>query len=204
MQEQQSRIALLGLGIMGHAIAERLLEAGHALTVWNRTAGKAHEFEALGARIAPTPAAAVRDARITILCLIDVPATESVVFGDHGMAHGLQSGAAVLDMATITVDATRQFAARLAHATGAEWIDGPVSGGPGAARTGSLVMFCGGSTAAIGLIDPVVKSLTRSCTHMGVSGAGQATKEVEALYDLAVAHGLEHEDLGALPGLARA
>lgn len=293
MQELPNRTALLGIGIMGHAIAERLLEEGHRLSVWNRTASKLHTLEEKGARVAATPAEAVREATIIILCLTDAPATESVVFGEHGLAHAVDSGAAVLDVGTIGVEATRQIADRVSQATGADWIDGPVSGGPGAARSGSLVMFCGGSTRALERVQPVVKSLTRSCTHMGASGAGQATKlcnqlivsttilaiaeaialaeavginaeqlphalaggfadslplqifgprmatrqlsprisevatmrkdvkmlramsadlpvhlrlakAVEELYDFAVARGLEHEDLSALPSLARA
>lgn len=176
MQKPQGPIALLGLGIMGRAIAERLLEEGHALSVWNRTAGKAQGLEAQGASVALTPAEAAREAAIIILCLTDAPATESVVFGEHGLAHAVRPGAVVLDVGTIGVDATRQFASRLADATDAEWIDGPVSGGPGTARAGSLVMFCGGSTRAPELIQPVVRSLARSCTYMGPTGAGQATK----------------------------
>jgi 3-hydroxyisobutyrate dehydrogenase-like beta-hydroxyacid dehydrogenase len=176
VQESPARIALLGIGIMGHAIAERLLEEGHPLTVWNRTASKLQDLEAGGARRAATPAEAVRDARIILSCLTDAAATESVVFGERGIVHGVQPGAVVLDVATIPVDATRHFAARLRETNGSEWIDGPVSGGPGAARTGSLVMFCGGPTHALELIEPVVRSLTRSCTYMGASGAGQATK----------------------------
>ncbi len=176
MQEYRTKTALLGLGIMGQAIGDRLVDEGYALTVWNRTASKTQSLAMRGAGVAVTPEEAARDAKVIVLCLTDAAATEAVVFGPHGVAQATQTGAVVLDVATIGVDATRRLAGRFARATGAEWIDGPVSGGPAAARSGSLVMFCGGSTDALGLAEPIVRSLTRSSTHMGSIGAGQATK----------------------------
>lgn len=90
-------IAFLGMGLMGHRMAGRLLDAGWPLTVWNRDAAKCVPLAARGAREAATPADAAREARWVLLCLADTAAVEAVVFGPDGVAAGIGAGACLVD-----------------------------------------------------------------------------------------------------------
>lgn len=171
-----ARIALLGLGIMGEALGERLLETGFALNVWNRTAQKAQALGARGAKIAVRPGGAAHDADVVALCLTDKQAVEAVLFGDGGVAAKLSRHTLILDFSTLGIAATKDFAARIAQISSCEWVDAPVSGGPSAARTGTLAIFCGGTQNAIARATPVLDAVSRVHTHMGAVGAGQATK----------------------------
>lgn len=170
------KIALLGLGIMGQALAARLLEAGFSLTVWNRTLQKAHTLRSKGATVAETPASAVAGADIVALCLTDKHAVAEVLFGEAGAVYGATSGAPILDFSTLGIAPTLALADRVAKAVSCDWVDAPVSGGPSAASAGQLAIFCGGTVAAIARVQPVLTALSRVCTHMGPVGAGQATK----------------------------
>ena len=161
---------------MGHAIAERLLAKRFALTVWNRTAGKAGALTRRGAKLASTPRAAAASADIVALCLRDAEAVEEVLFGADGAAESLRATSVVLDFSTLGIEPTRVLADRVAAKTKAPWVDAPVSGGPGGARAGSLAIFCGGTKKTVRRVAPVLKALSRQSTHMGAVGAGQATK----------------------------
>src|SRR3954469_11841545 len=112
------RVAFLGLGIMGHAMATNLAKAGHEVTVWNRTPGKLVE----GAAVAPTPAAAAQGAEVVWMCVSDTDAVEEGVFGREGAESSLAAGAIIADSSTISPSATVKFAARAA-AKGAAWVD---------------------------------------------------------------------------------
>jgi 3-hydroxyisobutyrate dehydrogenase/2-hydroxy-3-oxopropionate reductase len=165
-------VALLGLGIMGYALAERLLDRGLPLTVWNRTPAKGNSLLTRGARRASTPADAVQDADIVALCLTDQAAVETVLFGEDGAAGRLPGASIIVDFSTLGIEPTRDLAAR----AGVAWVDAPVSGGPSAARAGTLAVFCGGADEAIARATPVLDAVSRIHTHMGTVGAGQATK----------------------------
>ncbi len=173
---ESPRIALLGLGIMGEAIGERLLDRGFPLSVWNRTAEKGRALLAGGARTAPTPAEAVADAPIVALCLRDSTAVEDVLFGRRGVAESLAAGAVVVDFSTIGISPARRFAERLAKTTSSAYLDAPVSGGPSAARAGMLAVFCGGTDEAVASATSLLTAVSRQYTHMGPVGSGQATK----------------------------
>src|SRR5205085_2080149 len=103
------RVAFLGLGIMGHAMATNLVKAGHEVTVWNRTPGKMVE----GAGIAPTPSAAAQGAEVIWLCVSDTAAVEKTLFGPEGVEPALADGTIVADSSTISPSATVKFAQRL-------------------------------------------------------------------------------------------
>jgi len=167
---------LLGLGIMGRAIGERLCDRGVSLTVWNRTFDKTAPLAARGARAANTPEDAVAGVHIVALCLRDGAAVEDVLFATHGAARRLTSRSVVVDLSTIGISATRRLARCLTEATASAWVDAPVSGGPAAARAGTLAVFCGGTAGAVARARPLLVALSRQTTHMGPVGAGQATK----------------------------
>ena len=167
---------MLGLGIMGAAMARRLAARGFAVRGWNRSPDKAVGLLADGIRLFPTPAQAAEGADVVALCLTDAAAVEAVMFGAAGVVARLGLHAVVVDFSTIGVEAARALAARLADAHGARWIDAPVSGGPAAAEAGTLAILCGGEASAVDHARPVLEALARVHTHLGPSGAGQAAK----------------------------
>lgn len=167
-------IAFLGLGLMGAPMARRLADAGVDLTVWNRSREKAAPFEGK-ARIAETPADTARGAELVCLCLTDAKAVEAVVFGPGGLVE-VEGLTRVIDFSSIRPDTTRDIAARLKDATGAGWIDAPVSGGVPGAEQGTLAIMAGGVEEDVAVAAPLVDPLCDRFTHMGPVGAGQTTK----------------------------
>ncbi|WP_338618612.1 NAD(P)-dependent oxidoreductase [Pigmentiphaga sp. CHJ604] len=168
----------LGLGNMGLPMARRLLAAGHALTVWNRNAGRAAELVAAGANLAGTPAQVLQAADVVGICVKDGAAVESVAFGPDGLASaGRQgTGKVVIDFSTIEPGQARDFGRRLRDRTGASWLDAPVSGGVPGAEGGTLICFVGGEATDLEKAGPFLAPLTSRVTHMGPAGAGQTTK----------------------------
>ncbi|MEM1049366.1 MAG: NAD(P)-dependent oxidoreductase [Pseudomonadota bacterium] len=174
------RIGFIGLGLMGHPMAARLLAAGHALTVWNRTIAKAEALIAKGAERAETPAALAATTDIVCLNLTDTRAAEAVLFGSDGVATASGAGL-VVDFSTIPPEVTKTLAARLQEANGMLWIDAPVSGGVPGAEAGTLTIMAGGPSAAFDRIRPILNAVAGRVTHMGDTGAGQATKLVNQI-----------------------
>lgn len=168
----------IGLGNMGLPMARRLLAAGHALTVWNRSAGRAAELVAAGAHLAGTPGQVLRAADVVGICVKDGAAVESVVSGPGGLAGAGPQGSrkVVVDFSTIEPEQARDLGRRLRERTGASWLDAPVSGGVPGAEGGTLICFVGGEAADLEAAGPFLAPLTSRVTHMGPAGAGQTTK----------------------------
>lgn len=171
------RIGFCGLGTMGVAMATNLQAAGFALTVWNRTPGRATALLAAGATEAGSPRAVAEGSDIVVLCVSDTPDVEAVLFGSDGIAQGAHAGGLVIDCSTISPTRTREFADRLVG-QGVAMIDAPVSGGSEGAVNATLTIMVGGSEADVERARPVLAAMGRSITHMGPIGAGQATKAV--------------------------
>jgi 3-hydroxyisobutyrate dehydrogenase-like beta-hydroxyacid dehydrogenase len=165
------RVAFLGLGIMGHAMATNLAKAGHEVTVWNRTPGKVVE----GANIAPTPAAAAQGAEVVWMCVSDTDAVETVVFGHDGVEQSLTEGMIIADSSTISPAATLKFAERVA-AKGVAWVDAPMTGSKIGARDGTLVFIVGGDESQIERLKPLFAAMGKKIFRMGETSKGQATK----------------------------
>jgi 3-hydroxyisobutyrate dehydrogenase-like beta-hydroxyacid dehydrogenase len=165
------RVAFLGLGIMGHAMASNLVKAGHEVTVWNRTSGKALE----GAKSADNPADAAKGAEVVWVCVSDTAAVEQVLFGANGVEPVLTEGTVVVDSSTISPASTRNFAERV-RAKGAEYIDAPVTGSKIGATDGTLVFIVGGSDAAVEKVSPLFAAMGKAFVHMGENGKGQTAK----------------------------
>ena len=165
------RVAFLGLGIMGQAMATNLVKAGHEVTVWNRTPGKLVE----GARIAPTPAAAAQGAEVVWLCVSDTDAVHEAVFGSNGVESSLAEGMIIADSSTISPSATEKFAARVAS-KGVAWVDAPMTGSKVGARDGTLVFIVGGAEAQVERLKPLFAAMGKKIFRMGEIGKGQATK----------------------------
>ena len=171
------RIAFLGLGTMGAAMAANLLRAGFEVVVWNRSSGRAPELDELGASRAATPAEAAAASDVVVICVSDTPDVEAVLFAVDGVAAGARPGTLVIDCSTISPGATRDFAARLA-AGGVELVDAPVSGGSEGAQKATLTIFVGGEPADAERARPVLAALGKTITHVGPIGSGQAVKAV--------------------------
>jgi len=165
------RVAYLGLGIMGQAMATNLVKAGHEVTVWNRTPGKTVE----GAAVAPTPAAAAQGAEVIWLCVSDTDAVHEVVFGPDGIERSLTEGMIIADSSTISPSATVKFAETLA-AKGVKWVDAPMTGSKIGARDGTLVFIVGGDEAPVEALKPLFAAMGKKIFRMGETGKGQATK----------------------------
>jgi 3-hydroxyisobutyrate dehydrogenase-like beta-hydroxyacid dehydrogenase len=165
------RVAFLGLGIMGHAMATNLAKAGHEVTVWNRTPGKMVE----GAGIAPTPAAAAQGAEVVWLCVSDTDAVEKILFGPEGVEPSLAEGAIIADSSTISPSATVKFAEQL-RAKGVSYVDAPMTASKIGAANGTLIFMVGGEPATIDRLDPLFAAMGKKIFRMGDTGKGQATK----------------------------
>jgi 3-hydroxyisobutyrate dehydrogenase len=177
---ERGRVAFLGLGTMGAAMAASLARAGFAVTGWNRTPGRGAELADLGVALAATPAQAVTDAGIVIVCVSDTPDVEAVLFGTDGVVEGAKPGTLVIDCSTIAPSGSWDFAARLA-AHDIRLVDAPVSGGSEGARNATLTIFVGGDEADVERARPVLTALGRTITHVGPIGAGQAVKAVNQI-----------------------
>jgi len=187
------RIAFIGLGTMGAAMAANLRRAGFEVTAWNRTPGRADALEAMGVALAPTPAEAARNADVVVSCVSDTPDVEAVLFGADGVASGLASGSLVIDCSTISPAATASFAGRL-RGQGIGFVDAPVSGGSEGAKNATLTIFVGGEPDDVARARPVLGAMGTTITHFGPAGSGQAVKAVNQVVIagvyLAVAEGM--------------
>jgi len=173
----QTRVAFLGLGTMGAAMAANLARAGFAVTGWNRTEGRAPELADLGVAIADTPAAAAAEADIAVVCVSDTPDVEAVLFGAGGVVEGAREGTLIIDCSTIAPSGSWDFAARLRD-RGLAMVDAPVSGGSEGAQKATLTIFVGGDAEDVDRARPVLAAMGKTITHVGPIGAGQAVKAV--------------------------
>lgn len=162
------RIAFLGLGRMGAPMARRLVDAGHEVVVWNRTAAKTEGFE----DVAETPADCVSGAELVITMLADPNAVREVVFAS-GMAKALRMDAVYVDMSTIGVPAARRVHEAVERAT----LDAPVGGGVSQAGAGELTVLVGGDTATLDRVRDSLATLGE-VVWCGQAASGQAMKLV--------------------------
>lgn len=169
-------IALLGCGLMGLPMAQRLLAAGHDLHVWNRTRSKAEPLAALGAQVYDTPHQACSQADYVVCMLENGAITGDVLFGmgPDSAAHGMRTNTLVVDMASIQPREARDHAARLTE-RGLRHLDAPVSGGTVGAEAGTLAIMVGGKAEDYAEALPLLHALGRA-THVGPHGAGQLAK----------------------------
>ncbi|MFM9879735.1 MAG: NAD(P)-dependent oxidoreductase [Burkholderiaceae bacterium] len=175
------RLAVLGIGQMGLPMAQRLVAAGFAVTVWNRSRSKAEQVR--GAAVAANAAEAVREADVVISLLENGDVVQAVLFGAQeaaateitaGAAAAMRPGCLVIDMASIQPAQARDHAQRLA-ALGVAHLDAPVSGGTLGAENGTLAIMVGGSSADFARAAPVFAVFGRA-THVGTHGTGQLAK----------------------------
>ena len=197
-----ARVGCIGLGTMGGPMAGHLLDAGHEVAVWNRTAAKGDELVARGARRADSPADAARDADVVVTCVSDTPDLVAVVLGDHGVIEGIRDGAVLLDCSTVSPSAEKELAEALAGKS-VEVVDAPLSGGAEGAKNGVCTAFVGGSEAAYASAKPILEAFCKTITHLGPTGAGQAAKAVNQIIIsgtyASVGEGLAYAEQAGLP-----
>ena len=171
-------IGFIGLGVMGRPMARHLLTAGHRVTVYNRSQPAIDELVSAGARAATSPAGVARHSDIVITMLPDTPDVEAVIAGPNGVLDGVRAGAVVIDMSSISPDATRRLASLVA-ARGATMIDAPVSGGEIGAKNATLSIMVGGDPRAFSRVQPVLACMGNAerIVHIGdAPGSGQICK----------------------------
>ena len=168
-------IGFIGLGLMGKPMARNLKNSGALVSVFSRNPATMEEFNAQGFNTAHSPANLAEAADIVICMVSDTAAVESVLFGSHGIVHGIRAHAIVIDMGTTDVQATRNFARRL-QARQVGFVDAPVSGGQIGAIERTLSIMVGASTANLQRVQPVLRILGSQVVHVGEVGCGQIAK----------------------------
>jgi len=185
-----SKVAFIGLGVMGFPMAGHLQRKGHAVTVYNRTRTKAQAWqERFGGEVAETPAAAARDAAIVLSCVGNDADLREIAFGPDGIFQSLGARAVHIDHSTTSAEVARELASR-AEALGASFLDAPVSGGQVGAENGTLTVMVGGDLQAYARVESVCGAYARSIRHLGPSGHGQLTKMVNQICIAGVLQGL--------------
>ena len=169
------KIGIAGTGRMGTAIAQRLLEMGHEVRVWNRTVDNAHDARAAGAEWAPTLGELVNDSEVVISFLLDNEAVEGVYLGTNGLLTGQVEGRLFIDMSTVSPGAHGRIAPAMASRSAA-FVECAVSGSIPTARSGTLVGFAGGEASAFARAQPLLADLCRRVEHVGPLGAGERMK----------------------------
>ncbi|MGO4606834.1 NAD(P)-dependent oxidoreductase [Variovorax sp. 2RAF20] len=176
------RVAVIGVGIMGTAIARRLLECGHRVSVFDPDTAKVAALQAHGAQAAVTAQAAAAACDFVITSLNSAAVVERAIFGEAGIAAAPADAKRLLiDMSSIDPPSTRRLAQSLRERTGMGFVDAPLSGGAPKALLGQLTVMAGGSAEDVQRARAVMDSLCANYTRMGDSGAGQTTKLVNQL-----------------------
>ena len=186
-----TKVAFIGLGVMGYPMAGHLALAGHHVTVYNRNPAKAKDWcaEFPGHTSAATPREAALGADMVFCCVGNDDDLRSVMLGADGALTGTQAGALLIDHTTASANVARELFAA-AKAKGVHFVDAPVSGGEAGAINGMLTVMCGGESAAFDRAKPVGMAFSTAFTLMGESGAGQLTKMVNQVCIAGLVQGL--------------
>jgi 3-hydroxyisobutyrate dehydrogenase len=169
------RIGVAGLGRMGAAMAARLIEVGHDVTVWNRSADKAKLLVDAGAKTAASAAALASAVETVITCLTDAEAIDKVYGGPEGVLAGDLEGKLVIEMSTVRPGVEVALAGKV-RAQGAAFVECPVGGSTGPARQGKLIGLMGAEPADAARAKPILDQLCRRLEHCGPVGAGEIMK----------------------------
>lgn len=177
-----SKVAFIGLGVMGYPMAGHIREkGGHDLVVYNRTTAKADKWTGqYGGETAATPAEAAKDAEFVFICVGNDSDLREVTLGPDGAFSTLKSGTIVIDNTTASADIARELHAA-AKEKGADFLDAPVSGGQAGAENGILTVMIGGGKDVFAKAEPVIGCYARAANLIGPVGSGQLTKMVNQI-----------------------
>ncbi len=185
-----ANIAFIGLGVMGGPIAGHLAKAGHQVSVYNRSIGKAKAWaESYGGTVAVSPIQAAEEAEIVISCVGTDDDLASVTLGRDGAFRAMKPGSLFIDHTTVSARIARQLFVE-GESRGIHSIDAPVSGGQTGAQNGTLSVMCGGNPAAFAAARIVMQSYAARIVHVGGAGAGQTTKMVNQICIAGILQGL--------------
>jgi 3-hydroxyisobutyrate dehydrogenase-like beta-hydroxyacid dehydrogenase len=186
----KQKVAFLGLGVMGFPMAGHLANAGHPVTVYNRTASRAEAWlQKYQGQRAETPAAAAKGAAIVFACVGNDEDLRSIVYGDEGALAGMSAGAIFVDHTTASAEVAREVSAA-AGKSKIDFLDAPVSGGQAGAENGKLTVMVGGEQGPFDRAKPVIDSYARACVLMGAVGSGQLAKMVNQICIAGLLQGL--------------
>lgn len=173
------KVSVIGLGVMGGPIARHIAHAGHALTVYNRSAPRLLKWQAahpdIAHRVATSPADAADGADMVITCVGNDDDLADVVLGPQGVFTTLRRGGVFVDHTTVSARIARQIAVE-ARDKEVHCVDAPMTGAQAGAEAGTLTLMCGGRADAIAAAQPVMEAYARRIVHIGKAGSGQATK----------------------------
>jgi 3-hydroxyisobutyrate dehydrogenase len=185
-----SKVAFIGLGIMGYPMAGHLAKAGHEVTVYNRTAEKAAAWsKEYGGATAPTPAAAAQGKEFIFLCVGNDDDLRQVCLGTEGVFATMAKDSVIIDHTTTSATVARELSAK-AEQAGFHFIDAPVSGGQAGAQNGKLSVMAGGDANAFARAEPVIRAFAAGVRLLGPSGYGQLTKMVNQICIAGLVQGL--------------
>ena len=171
-----TKIAFIGLGLMGQGMANNLLKCGHELTVWNRSSDKVQALVDAGAKTARSPAQAVQGAEVIITIVGDDAASQSVWLGEDGILSGdIPPHAIAIESTTISRDWMEKLGTQCIEA-GLRFLDCPVTGGPAGAESGQLSLLIGGEAETVTAAEPVLNAYAKKIFHFGPVGTGTAYK----------------------------
>ncbi len=183
-------VSFIGLGVMGYPMAGHLANAGHTVTVYNRTIAKAQQWtQEYKGDVALTPALAAKGADIVFMCVGNDDDLRSVVYGDDGVLAGMAVGTILVDHTTTSAEVAREVSAKAALKNIA-FIDAPVSGGQAGAENGVLTVMAGGDETVFAKVQPVMAAFSRFSQLLGEVGSGQLCKMVNQICIAGVVQGL--------------
>ena len=184
------KVAVVGLGVMGYAMAGYLINAGHEVVVFNRTASKADSWvDQHGGAREDTPSSAASEAEIVFCCVGNDDDVRAVILGDGGVLHGISDGSVIVDHTTASATVAREvYAAAAAKNVG--FLDGPLSGGQAGAENGQLTIMVGGDEDVYQRALPVMDCYAKACTLIGPVGSGQLAKMVNQICIAGIVQGL--------------
>jgi len=184
------KVAFIGLGVMGYPMAGHLANAGHNVTVYNRTTAKAQKWASeYQGQYAQTPSEAAKGAEIVFMCVGNDDDLRSVVYGDKGVLAGMESGSYLVDHTTTSAEVAREVATQ-AKLQGVAFLDAPVSGGQAGAENGVLTVMVGGDETDFNVVQPVMAAFSRFSQLLGEVGSGQLCKMVNQICIAGVVQGL--------------
>ena len=185
-----TKVAFLGLGVMGYPMAGHLKSGGHDVTVFNRTFAKAEKWVAQhGGTAARAPAEAAEGAEMVLACVGNDDDLRSVCLGETGAFSNMAAGTLFVDHTTVSAKVTSELYTT-AKAQGVGFVDAPVSGGQAGAENGQLSIMCGGDEADYARAEPVMAAYAKLCRRLGESGAGQLTKMANQIAIAGLVQGL--------------
>ena len=184
------KLAFTGLGVMGYPMAGFLAQAGHDVTVFNRTTSRAKAWQAqYGGAVVATPKEAASDAEIVFCCVGNDDDVRQVILGDDGVLSGAASGSVIVDHTTASATVALEVN-DVAQKKDVDFLDAPLSGGQAGAESGQLTIMIGGDRSVYERVLPVMDCYAKACTLIGAVGCGQKAKMVNQICIAGIVQGL--------------